>query len=847
MTNNVNSNNTIFAKEVVLSDIDKEMRQSFMDYAFSVISSRALPDIRDGFKPVHRRIIYAMSEMGLSFNKPHKKSARVVGDVIGKYHPHGDLAVYDAMVRMAQDFSMRYPLIDGQGNFGSIDGDSPAAMRYTEARSTKLTNTFTTDLNKNTVNFQPNYDEKETEPQVLPTVVPNVLINGSSGIAVGMATNMPPHNIVDVMNVCIAYTENPEISDIDLIHLIQGPDFPTGGEIMGIDGILKMYMTGQGKITVRSKIHIEKYKNKEAIVVTEIPYMVNKATLIASIAALVKDKKIEGISDVRDESDRTGYRIFIELKKDENADLIKNILLKETKLQNNFNANMVALVNGMPKRVTLRIIVHEFIKFRKEVIIRRSIFEMKKAQAKANTLEGLSIALNNIDEIISIIRSQKTATEAKIILLSKRWNASVLIDLKKNVEFESSQLMNDGVYVLNEGQAQSILDMRLQKLTSMEVDKLKEEYTETLKTINYFKSIINDPEILKQIMISEFKNIIEQFEDDRRTSINFENDGLLNNEALIPDEDKVITISYSGYIKCQPIDDYITQNRGGTGKVGTKTKEDDYVKDLIIASALETILFFSALGKVYSKKVYTMPHAGRTAKGKPLNTLLPLSPLENITNVLTVSEFDSESCIFMVTANGIGKKILLSDLEKIRSSGITAINLDDGDKVVGISVHKSDDSDEDIFITTRKGMGVKFKSSQVRVTGRTSRGVIVTRLDEDDYVLSSATVTDDSKILIACENGYGKITEASEFRCINRGGKGVIAINTSERNGLVAGSTLIGSKEDDVMIATNSGMIIRLPASSVPESGRNAQGVRLIKMKNEDEKIVALVTVENLI
>jgi DNA gyrase subunit A len=842
------SNENNFAKEIIISDIDTEMRQSYMDYAFSVISNRALPDVRDGFKPVHRRIIFAMSEMGLVYGKPFKKSARVVGDVIGKYHPHGDVAVYDAAVRMAQDFSMRYPLVDGQGNFGSIDGDSPAAMRYTEVRSSKLISAFIGDLHKDTVSFKPNYDETEHEPTVLPATVPNILINGSSGIAVGMATNIPPHNITDVMNACIAFLLDPEASDIDLISIIQGPDFPTGAKIMGVDGIIKMYLTGQGKITTRSVMHVEKYKNKEAIVVTEIPYMVNKAKVIESIASLVKDKKIEGIADIRDESDKSGYRIFIELKKDENAELIQNILLKETKLQDNFNANMVALVNGMPCRINLKTILKEFIRFRKEVVIRRSIFELKKAKEKANNLEGLSVALENIDEIIAIIKAEKLVQEARVKLLGKRWKAENLKLMITQFNWEAVQLNDNNEYTLNETQVQSILDLRLQKLTGIEINKIRDEYKDLLKSIIFYKSTINDSEVLKSVILEEFKKVIADFGDERRTTIEYDDNGLLNNEDLIPDEDKVITISYYGYIKCQPIDDYVAQNRGGKGKIGSKTKEDDYIKDLVIASSLETMLFFSNLGKVYSKKVYSLPHAGRTAKGKPLNTILPLlSPTEKITNVINVSDFDEESCVFMVTVNGIGKKVYISDFAKIRSSGIAAINLDDGDRLVGVSLNKSDESDEEILLITKDGMGIKFKASQVRVTGRSSRGVIVSRLDNSDSVVSALTVNDNSKVLISCENGFGKITEAKEFRTIHRGGKGVIAITTSDRNGLVAGATIINNENDDVMIATNSGMIIRVPASTIPESGRTAQGVRLIRLSEESEKIVAITSFENLI
>ncbi len=794
-------------------NIEDEMKRSYMAYAMSVIIGRALPDVRDGLKPVHRRCLYAMYDMGNDYNKPYKKSARVVGDVIGKYHPHGDTAAYDTIVRMAQDFSLRYPLVDGQGNFGSVDGDSPAAMRYTEIRMEHLAHELLADLDKETVEMGPNYDESLQEPLVLPSKFPNLLVNGSSGIAVGMATNIPPHNLTEVIDGIIAVIHNPKITFEEMLELIPGPDFPTAGFIYGLDGIVSAYRTGRGIIQMRARALIETQKKTErqSIIVTEIPYQVNKARLIEKIAELVKEKKLEGISDLRDESDREGMRIVIELKKDENPQIILNHLYKQTQMQTSFGIIMLAIVNNRPKVLTLRETINYFIDHRREIVTRRTIFDLKKAEARAHILEGLKIALDNLDEVINLIKSSASPAEAKSGLMAR--------------------------FGLSEIQAQAILDMRLHRLTGLERDKIIAEYLELLKYIARLKEILaSESEILK-IIVGELLEIKDRFGDERRTEIVCKT-AEISLEDTIVEEDMVVTISHTGYIKRNAVTLYRAQRRGGKGKTGMKTKEEDFVEQLFIASSKDFLMFFTDAGKVYWLKVYEIPEAGRATRGKAIVNLLNLAPNEKITTILAVKEFTDDKFIMMATRNGVTKKTPLLEYSHPRVGGIIAVNLDDGDKLIAVALT---DGKQDVLLASKNGKSIRFKESDVRTVGRVSRGVRGMTLEDDDVVIGMEIVNEnftDSTLFTVTENGYGKRTELTEYRCQSRGGKGVITIKTTERNGCVVDIKQVVD-EYDLMLITDQGKILRLPVAGFSIIGRNTQGVRLM-VTEEEERIVAV-------
>jgi DNA gyrase subunit A len=797
----------------VAVNIEDEMKRSYMAYAMSVIIGRALPDVRDGLKPVHRRCLYAMYDMGNDYNKPYKKSARVVGDVIGKYHPHGDTAAYDTIVRMAQDFSLRYPLVDGQGNFGSVDGDSPAAMRYTEIRMEHLAHELLADLDKETVDMGPNYDESLQEPLVLPSKFPNLLVNGSSGIAVGMATNIPPHNLTEVIDGIIAVIQNPKLTFEELLELIPGPDFPTAGFIYGIDGIVSAYRTGRGIIQMRARALIETQKKTErqSIIVTEIPYQVNKARLIEKIAELVKEKKLEGISDLRDESDREGMRIVIELKKDENPQIILNHLYKQTQMQTSFGIIMLAIVNNRPKVLTLRETINHFIDHRREIVTRRTIFDLKKAEARAHILEGLKIALDNLDEVINLIKSSASPAEAKSGLMVR--------------------------FGLSEIQAQAILDMRLHRLTGLERDKIIAEYLEILKYIARLKEILaSEAEILK-IIVAELLEIKDRFGDERRTEI-VGKTAEISLEDTIVEEDMVVTISHTGYIKRNAVTLYRAQRRGGKGKTGMKTKEEDFVEQLFIASSKDFLMFFTDAGKVYWLKVYEIPEAGRATRGKAIVNLLNLAPNEKITTILPVKEFTEDKFLMMATRNGVTKKTPLLEYSHPRVGGIIAVNLDEGDKLIAVALT---DGKQDVLLASKNGKSIRFKESDVRTVGRVSRGVRGMTLEDDDVVIGMEIVNEnftDSTLFTVTENGYGKRTELTEYRCQSRGGKGVITIKTTERNGCVVDIKQVVD-EYDLMLITDQGKILRLPVAGFSIIGRNTQGVRLM-VTEEDERIVAV-------
>jgi DNA gyrase subunit A len=794
-------------------NIEDEMKRSYMDYAMSVIVGRALPDVRDGLKPVHRRCLYAMYDMSNDWNKPYKKSARVVGDVIGKYHPHGDTAVYDTLVRMAQDFSLRYPLVDGQGNFGSIDGDRPAAMRYTEIRMKQLAHELLADLDKETVEFGPNYDDSLKEPLVLPSKFPNLLVNGSSGIAVGMATNIPPHNLSEVIDGIVAIIENPLLTFEELVELVPGPDFPTAGFIYGREGIMSAYRTGRGIIQMRAKAVVETQKKTErqSIVVTEIPYQVNKARLVEKIAELVKEKKIEGISDLRDESDREGMRIVIELKRDENPQIILNHLYKQTQMQSSFGIIMLAIVNSRPRILSLREMMDFFIEHRKEVVTRRTIFDLKKAEARAHILEGLKIALDNLDEVIALIKGSASPAEAKDGLMSR--------------------------FGLSELQAQAILDMRLHRLTGLERDKILDELREILKYIARLKEILaSEAEILK-IIVGELLELKEKFGDERRSEIV----GLtadISLEDTIVEEDMVVTISHTGYIKRNAVTLYRAQRRGGKGKTGMKTKEEDFVEQLFIASTKDYLMFFTDAGKVYWLKVYEIPEAGRAARGKAIVNLLNLASGEKITAILPVKEFVEDKFIMMATRNGVVKKTSLMEYSHPRLGGIIALNLDEGDKLISVALT---DGRQDVLLASKNGKAIRFYEDEARAMGRVSRGVRGMSLEDDDVVIGMAILNEhftDSTIFTVTEHGYGKRTEIGEYRRQSRGGKGVITIKTTERNGCVVDIKQV-SEDNDLMLITDQGKILRVQVSGFSIIGRNTQGVRLM-VKEENERVVAV-------
>lgn len=824
-----------FAKEIQKVNIEDEMKQSYLDYAMSVIVGRALPDVRDGLKPVHRRSLYAMNELGNVWNKPYKKSARIVGDILGKYHPHGDTAVYDTIVRMAQPFSLRYPLVDGQGNFGSIDADAPAAMRYTEIRMAKIAHELLADIDKETVDFVANYDGTEHEPTVFPTRLPNLLINGSSGIAVGMATNIPPHNITEVIDASIALIDNENLSVEALMQHVPGPDFPTAAIISGTEGILDAYRTGKGRIYIRSRTQIEDIDHgKQQIVVTELPYQVNKARLIEKIAELVKEKKLEGITEVRDESDKDGIRIVIELRRGEVAEVIQNNLFQHTQLQIAFGINIVALVDGQPRTLNLKQLLEAFLRHRREVVTRRTLFELRKARERTHILEGLAVALNNIDAMIAFIKAASSPQEAKKNLLAQTWNAQLIAQLQEN----SSTAAN---YQLSETQVQAILELRLHRLTGLEQDKILNEYRELLKLIADLQEILRDPARLQAVIRQELQTIRELYGDKRRTEILFDHKNL-RIEDLITDETVVVTLSHEGYIKSQLLTTYSPQRRGGKGKTATQVKEEDFVDKLFIANTHDTILCFSTQGVVYWLKVYDLPQANRTARGKPIVNLLPLSEGERISAILPVREFSEQHYVFMATAQGTVKKTSLQDFSRPRSNGIIAIDLDEADKLIGVDIT---DGQRDVMLFTREGNAVRFNEDNVRAMGRTAHGVRGIRLEnEQDAVIALIVTHSNGTILTATANGYGKRTPVDDYAVKGRGGKGVITIKTSERNGKVISAVQV-EDDDDVMLISNKGTLVRTRVSEISVVGRNTQGVNLIRL-NEGEQLVGIARVVEL-
>ncbi len=836
------------AKEILPVSIEDELKQSYLDYAMSVIVGRALPDARDGLKPVHRRVLFAMSELGNDWNKAYKKSARVVGDVIGKYHPHGDSAVYDTIVRMAQPFSLRYMLVDGQGNFGSIDGDNPAAMRYTEIRMQKLAHSLLADLDKETVNFVPNYDGTEQIPEVMPTRVPNLLVNGSSGIAVGMATNIPPHNLSEVIQGCLALMENDAITCDELMEIIPGPDFPTAAFINGRAGIVQAYQTGRGKIYLRARYEIEQESNgKEKIVVTEIPYQVNKARLIEKIAELVKEKKIEGITELRDESNKEGMRIVIELRRGEMPDVIMNNLYAQTQLENVFGINMVALVDGEPKTINLKQSLEIFVKHRREVVTRRTVYLLRKARERGHTLEGLTVALANIDPVIELIKKSPTSAEAKERLLTQAWNpGDVTAMLEKAGEdacrpddLEPQYGMRDGKYYLSPIQAQEILNMRLHRLTGLETEKLISEYKEILDRIAEFLSILSDPIRLMQVIREELEEVLEEYGDERRSEI-ISSKRDLTVADLITEEDLVVTISHGGYAKTQPVEDYQAQRRGGRGKSSTSMKDEDFIEKLLVANSHDTILCFTNKGKVYWLRVFEIPQASRGSRGRPMVNILPLDEGERVTTFLPVNEYTEDHYIFMATANGTVKKTPLENFARPRSSGLIALGLDEGDTLIGAVIT---DGTKDIMLMSNSGKMIRFNESNVRAMGRTARGVRGIKMSDEFRVVSLMLPEEDGLLLVASENGYGKRTRMSEFSVIGRGGQGVIAMQCSERNGLLVSAVQV-KEGDELMLITDKGTLVRTRTEEISILGRNTQGVRLIKLSQENEHLVGLERVD---
>ena len=839
------------AREVVPVKLEDEMRQSYLDYAMSVIVGRALPDVRDGLKPVHRRVLYAMQVLGNDYNKPYKKSARVVGDVIGKYHPHGDSAVYDTIVRMAQPFSMRYMLVDGQGNFGSIDGDSPAAMRYTEVRMAKLAHQMLADIDKDTVNFTPNYDESEYEPAVLPSRVPNLLVNGASGIAVGMATNIPPHNLTEVINALLALIDEPDLSLDELMQHIPGPDFPTAGIINGAGGIREAYATGRGRVYMRARSHVETDDSggRQRIVVTELPYQVNKARLLEKIADLVREKRIEGITELRDESDKDGMRMVIELRRGEVPEVMLNNLYQLTPLQSVFGINMVALVDGQPKVLGLQALLSAFLSHRREVVTRRSLYELRKARERAHILEGLTVALANLDEVIALIKASPTPAEAREGLQGRRWDGAIVRALLGAAGSELSRPegllprygLSDEGYQLSPEQAQAILDLRLQKLTGLEQDKLANEYREILDQIQALMRILSEPDALMAVIREELESLREQFGDERRSEL-VETDVSLTMEDLITSEDVVLTLSHAGYAKYQSLERYRAQKRGGRGRSAARTKDEDFVERFWITNTHDTLLIFTNAGKVYKTKVYELPQAGHNSRGRPMVNLLPLDEGERINAILPTREFPEDWFVFFATRAGRVKKTRLSDYANIRSNGIWAILLDADDELVNVGFT---DGQRDVLLFSSAGKTVRFSEEDARPMGRQTRGVNGMRLKADQSVVSMLVTGDgEEDVLLATAHGYGKRTPLSDFPRHKRGGQGVIGIQTSERNGdLVA--ALVVADEDDVMMTSNSGTLVRTSAAEISKVGRNTQGVTLIRLGDQEQLIgVARVPAE---
>ncbi|PPC81432.1 MAG: DNA gyrase subunit A [Methylotenera sp.] len=831
-----------FAKETLPISLEDEMRRSYLDYAMSVIVGRALPDVRDGLKPVHRRVLYAMHELSNDYNKPYKKSARIVGDVIGKYHPHGDTAVYDTIVRMAQDFSLRYMLVDGQGNFGSVDGDNAAAMRYTEIRMAKIAHELLADIDKETVDFGPNYDGSEHEPLIMPARIPNLLINGSSGIAVGMATNIPPHNLNEVLDACFALLKNPETTVEELIELVPAPDFPTAGIIYGTVGVKEGYRTGRGRVVMRGRTHFEDMDKggRQSIIIDELPYQVNKKTLIEKIAELVNEKKIEGISDLRDESDKSGMRVVIELKRGEIPDVVLNNLYKQTQLQDTFGMNMVALLDGQPRLLNLKQILEAFLRHRREVVTRRTVFELRKARERGHVLEGLAVALANVDEMIAIIKAAPTPPEAKKDLMAKSWQSPVVEEMLKRAAMEAARpeglAVNFGLtpngYKLSDVQAQEILQMRLQRLTGLEQDKIVNEYKEVMDIIADLLDILATPARVTAIITDELTEIRRQFGDKRRSEI-VENAQDLSLEDLIAPQDVVVTLSHTGYIKSQPLDEYRAQKRGGRGKQAAATKEDDFIDKMFVANTHDYILCFSNRGRVYWLKVYEVPQGSRASRGKPIVNLFPLEENEKINAILSVKSFDENHFIFMATSLGTVKKTALTEFSNPRKSGIIAINLDEGDYLVGAEITNGSN---DVVLVSNGGKAVWFDENEVREMGRATRGVRGMKLVEGQQVLSLLIASNDQQtVMVATENGYGKRTVLADFRRSGRGTQGVKAIAVSERNGLVVAAKLV-SDEDEIMLITTGGVLIRTRVSEIRELGRATQGVTLINL-GEGEKL----------
>ena len=836
-----------FAKETLPISLEEEMRRSYLDYAMSVIVGRALPDVRDGLKPVHRRALFAMHELSNDWNRPYKKSARIVGDVIGKYHPHGDTAVYDTIVRMAQNFSLRYMLVDGQGNFGSVDGDNAAAMRYTEIRMSRIAHELLADLDKETVDFGPNYDGSEREPLILPAKIPNLLINGSSGIAVGMATNIPPHNLNEVVEACLVLLKNPETSMEELIEIIPAPDFPTAGIIYGVTGVKEGYRTGRGRVVMRARTHFEDLEkgSRQSIIIDELPYQVNKANLLIRIGELVRDKKIEGISDLRDESDKSGMRVVIELRRGEVPEVVLNNLYKETQMQDTFGMNMVALLDGQPRLLNLKQMLDAFLRHRREVVTRRTAFELKKARERGHLLEGLAVALSNVDEVIALIKAAPTPAVAKDSLMSKVWRSALVEEMLARAAVDTKAYRPDGLapefgltkdgYHLSDAQAQAILELRLQRLTGLEQDKIVGEYKEVMTRIADFLDMLSKPERITAVITEELIAVRQQFGDKRRSEI-VVNTQDLSMEDLIASADAVVTLSHGGYIKSQPLDDYHAQKRGGRGKQATGTKEDDFIDNLFIANTHDYILCFSSRGRVYWIKVYTVPQGGRASRGKPIVNLVQLEEGEKINAILPVKEFDENRYIFMATSFGTVKKTPLSEFSRPRASGIIAVGLDEDDYLIGVALTEGK---HDVMLFSDNGKAVRFDENDVRPMGRGARGVRGMKLGKGQKVISLLVAeSEELAVLTATENGYGKRTSISEYTRHGRGTQGMIAIKTSQRNGKVVAAKLV-RQDDEIMLITTGGVLIRTRVKEVREMSRVTQGVTLINL-DDGEKLAGL-------
>jgi DNA gyrase subunit A len=838
----------LLAKEIEPVNIEDELKQSYLDYAMSVIVGRALPDVRDGLKPVHRRVLFAMQELGNAWNTPYKKSARVVGDVIGKYHPHGDSAVYDTIVRMAQPFSLRYTLVDGQGNFGSVDGDSAAAMRYTEIRMDKIAHELLADLDKETVDYVPNYDGTELIPAVLPTRFPNLLVNGSSGIAVGMATNIPPHNLREIIDACLAVIDNPSVTIDQLMEFVPGPDFPTAAIINGRGGIVEAYRTGRGKIYVRARTEIEtdEKTGRQTIIVNELPYQVNKARLIEKIAELVKDKAIEGISELRDESDKDGMRIVIELRRNESAEVMLNNLYAQTQMQTVFGINIVAIVDGSPQTLNLKQLLEAFIRHRREVVTRRTVFDLRKARDQGHILEGLAVALANIDPVIALIKASPSSAEAKEKLIAQKWDAGVVVNMLEKASPDTCRPddlsaefgLHGDKYMLSPQQAQAILDLRLHRLTGLEQDKLLADYKDVLQKIAELSAILASPERLMQVIREELVQVRDEFADARRTEIIVSRLDL-SNEDLITEEDVVVTISHGGYAKTQPLADYQAQRRGGVGKTATSVKDEDYIVHLLVVSTHQTILCFTNAGKVYWLKAYEIPQASRTARGRPMVNILPLGEGERVTTILPVSEYTEGHYVFMATANGTVKKTELTEFSRPRSTGLRAVELDEGDTLVATAITTGKD---DILLVASSGKAARFSEDDVRAMGRTARGVRGIKLGKNQQVIALIIPAENGYVLTASENGFGKRSRVDEFPVHGRGGQGVIAMQTSERNGALVGAVQVFDA-DEMMLISDQGTLVRTRVDEVSVLGRNTQGVTLIKLKT-DELLVGVERVE---